>query len=156
MKVVKRARENIKKAHEYNRGKKRPKEFCELISKKLTGYKHADTSNFGHPVGYKDSVEAKANKSKAAKKRIENGFDMGSLARGKIRTEKQKKKYAEARKKYLAENGIVKLTCPHCSGTFMKTNAIRWHFDNCKYKKRLIYGYKTNKKRNRRRNAIST
>lgn len=140
--VTQRARENIKKAHQYNTGKKRPKEFGELISKKLTGYKHADTSKFGHPVGYKDSPEARASKSKAAKRRIENGFDMGSLTRGKVRTKEQKEKYSKARKKYLAENGISKLTCPHCHGIFMKTNAIRWHFDKCKYKK-LNYEHKT-------------
>ena len=28
----------------------------------------------------------------------------------------------------------VEVTCPHCGKTTNKMNAVRWHFDNCKFK----------------------
>jgi hypothetical protein len=48
---------------------------------------------------------------------------------GKKCPEERARKISESNKK------SKKLTCPHCSKIANKGNALRWHFDNCKFKK---------------------
>lgn len=132
------ARNNIKKAHAYNRGKKRDPEIGRKIGASLLGTKHTAVAraNMGASrLGLKDTPEACENKRLAAIKRIADGTSKtwGDHARGKENSEETKKKKSDSRKKMLAENGVVKDTCVHCGFTGMKTNIKMWHNENCKH-----------------------
>ena len=93
------------------KGKKLSDAAKALISKSLTGRPNALKGKKRGP----DSEETKAKKRLAAKTRIENGFDIGALGRGK--TYKMQKK-----------------TCPHCGIIGSGGNMTRYHFDKCKSK----------------------
>lgn len=69
----------------------------------------------GVPQSKPDSEETRKNKSLGALRRMENGFDMGALTRGKTYAMKDK-------------------VCPHCGTEGKGGNMSRYHFDNCKKK----------------------
>jgi hypothetical protein len=60
-----------------------------------------------------DTDETRKKKQQAALKRVESGFDMGALGRGKKYNLKQK-------------------VCPHCGTSGSGPNMTRFHFDNCR------------------------
>lgn len=71
--------------------------------------------NKGKTLG-PESAEIREKKRAAARRRIEAGFDMGSLGRGKTYNMKQK-------------------VCPHCGKIGSGGNMTRFHYDNCKHRK---------------------
>lgn len=98
-------------------GYRHREETKQKISKSNAGKKWTTEQRNAHSdrrTGYKDTEEAKQNKKLAAQRRMADGFDMGSLGRGK--------KYKMSER-----------TCPHCNKTGKGGNMTKYHFDNCSY-----------------------
>lgn len=83
-----------------------------LMSEKLMGRK-AWNAGLKMPS---ESVATKEKKKLAACNRIANGFDMGSLSRGK-------------------QYNMQTVICPYCNKVGSGGNMTRYHFDNCRIKK---------------------
>jgi hypothetical protein len=138
-------RRNIKKAHEFNTGKKRPREIVEKIAKSNTGQKRSPESCLKMSIAAKNkpqmSEETRRKISENSKKAVDNGRDMRALSL--LGNEKKKtqefrsraRDHMNERYKKLKESG-EKFTCIHCGlQSLVKSNITRWHNDNCRHKK---------------------
>ena len=87
------------------------------------------------------------NKYKVTKEEFNKRSDLYGLTKGVPKSKEHNRKNSEARKGTTLSNStkekirnIVlnqpKIQCPHCTKILDKRNAKRWHFDNCKLKKR--------------------
>jgi hypothetical protein len=93
------------------KGKKHTVETLDLISVKNTGR----PSPFKGLKKGPEPLHVRLTKSVSAKKRVADGFDMGSLGRGK-------------------SYNMRPMTCPHCGKIGAGGNMTRYHFDNCKHR----------------------
>ena len=104
-----------RKVSEYHTGRKRPESTGNKISKALQGKSKSDTHRENMRVAAlnraSDSEDTKRIKSESSKKRCENGYDMG-IMRGKQ---------------------YKKRKCEHC-GNDISVNAIARHLKTCKVK----------------------
>ena len=119
---TKRKLSEAKKGRVYGR---RTKEWCENISKALTGRKRtpeecANISKAKKGAILSDEVKAKMSVARLGEK---------NHMYGKAHTESAIKKMRSA---ILSRTDI---TCPHCGKTGSHANMHRWHLDNCKHRK---------------------
>lgn len=154
--------EFIRGTNHLNYGRKMSREFCEEVSKRMTGAKNhrygKDPWNKGLTKEIDSRVKSygeKGSKTNTGRKLVKEHVEAISKSlKGKntyIKSEEHRKKISKTltgrklskevcNKMSESRKGVPqkKLTCPHC-GKVGGTTMYRWHFDNCKYKGGKVY-----------------
>lgn len=130
--VIKKHSDETKQKMRANNASKRP-EMRAAASKRQSG-----ENNSFYGKTHTEETIAKIRSSLTGFKRpdsfAENRKGQGNAFYGKQHTEESKLKM----KAFQSNRSIVQ--CPHCKKSLDKANAMRWHFDNCKFTSEFLEG----------------
>jgi hypothetical protein len=133
------ARENLKKAVEFNKGTPRSDETKRKISESNMGHigwNKGQTLTKEHKDAIAESWDEnrRAEKGKWLKERIRQNPNIVKTNLGKTFSNDTKTKMSKAAKDIWKNRDNPIVVCPHCNKEGKSSGMKAWHFDNCKQK----------------------
>jgi group I intron endonuclease len=115
--------ETKKKLSKANKGRVITNEWKSKISKSCKG------------IPKSEEAKIKISKTRLGEKHPHKGHPTSDEVKNKLSKANKGRIYTEEEKELMKnKKKLLYVTCPYCGLHTSKTNAIRWHFDNCKLK----------------------